>query len=191
MIKYFYFLLIISLLSCNQNKSNLISAHDFDEMIKLDKSSIIIDVRTPEEFNKGHLRNSLNVNWFDNNFDDNIDIFSKDLSVFVYCLSGGRSAKANEKIRSLGFKNVYELDGGILEWRKNKLPKEEILEYEGKVLELLPQASFKILLDNGHEVKAVISGRLRKNRIRILTGDRIKVAISPYDLTRGRVTFRL
>ena len=71
------------------------------------------------------------------------------------------------------------------------MPKEEILEYEGKVLELLPQASFKILLDNGHEVKAVISGRLRKNRIRILTGDRVKVAISPYDLTRGRVTFRL
>ena len=71
------------------------------------------------------------------------------------------------------------------------MPKEEILEYEGKVLELLPQASFRILLDNGHEVKAVISGRLRKNRIRILTGDRVKVAISPYDLSRGRVTFRL
>ena len=71
------------------------------------------------------------------------------------------------------------------------MPKEEILEYEGKVLELLPQASFKILLDNGHEVKAVISGKLRKNRIRILTGDRVRVAISPYDLTRGRVTFRL
>ena len=71
------------------------------------------------------------------------------------------------------------------------MPKVEILEYEGKVLELLPQASFKILLDNGHEVKAVISGRLRKNRIRILTGDRVKVAISPYDLSRGRVTFRL
>ena len=71
------------------------------------------------------------------------------------------------------------------------MPKEQILEYEGKVLELLPQASFKILLDNGHEVKAVISGRLRKNRIRILTGDRVKVAISPYDLSRGRVTFRL
>tara|TARA_Y100000591_G_C21413819_1_gene488858 strand:- start:217 stop:417 length:201 start_codon:yes stop_codon:yes gene_type:complete len=65
------------------------------------------------------------------------------------------------------------------------LPKEEILEYEGKVLELLPQASFKILLDNGHEVKAVISGRLRKNRIRILTGDRVKVAISPYYLQGG------
>jgi len=71
------------------------------------------------------------------------------------------------------------------------LPKEEILEYEGKVIELLPQANFKIMLDNGHEIKAVISGRLRKNRIRILTGDRVKVAISPYDLTRGRVTYRI
>jgi|TARA_B100000963_G_scaffold339038_1_gene336446 translation initiation factor IF-1 len=71
------------------------------------------------------------------------------------------------------------------------LAKEEILEFEGKVLELLPQASFKILLDNGHEVKAVISGKLRKNRIRILTGDRVRVAISPYDLQRGRVIFRL
>jgi len=71
------------------------------------------------------------------------------------------------------------------------LAKEEILEFEGKVLELLPQASFKILLDNGHEVKAVISGKLRKNRIRILTGDRVRIAISPYDLQRGRVIFRL
>jgi len=71
------------------------------------------------------------------------------------------------------------------------LPKEEILEFEGKVIELLPQANFKILLDNGHEIKAVISGKLRKNRIRILTGDRVKVSISPYDLTRGRVTYRI
>ncbi len=71
------------------------------------------------------------------------------------------------------------------------MPKEEVLEFEGKVIELLPQANFKILLDNGHEIKAVISGRLRKNRIRILTGDRVKVSISPYDLTRGRVTYRI
>jgi len=71
------------------------------------------------------------------------------------------------------------------------LPKEEILEFEGKVIELLPQANFKILLDNGHEIKAVISGKLRKNRIRILTGDRVKVSISPYDLQRGRVTYRI
>ena len=70
------------------------------------------------------------------------------------------------------------------------MPKEEILEYEGKVLELLPQASFKILLDNGHEVKAVISGKLRKNRIRVLQGDKVTVDVSAYDLKKGRITFR-
>ena len=122
--RYIYIFFIVTLFSCNENKSisNLVSANDFNQMISNDKSAIIIDVRTPEEFNKGHLRNSLNVNWFDENFDENLKIFNKDLPVLVYCLSGGRSSKANEKIQSLGFKNVYELDGGILEWRKNKLP---------------------------------------------------------------------
>ena len=120
--RYLYFMFLIILFSCEFDKSNLISVKDFNKMIKNDKSAIIIDVRTPEEFNNGHLRNSLNVNWFDENFDENLKIFNKDLPVFVYCLSGGRSSKANEKIQSLGFKKVYELDGGILEWRKNKLP---------------------------------------------------------------------
>ena len=70
------------------------------------------------------------------------------------------------------------------------MPKEELLEYEGKVIELLPQASFRILLDNGNEIRAVISGKMRKARIKILTNDRVKVAISPYNLALGRVTYR-
>ena len=124
MIRYIYVFFILTLFSCSENKSisNLISANDFNKMIRNDKSAIIIDVRTPEEFNKGHLRNSLNINWFDENFDENLKIFNRELPVFVYCLSGGRSSQANKKIQSLGFENVYELDGGILEWRKNKLP---------------------------------------------------------------------
>ena len=122
MIKCLYILLLTTFISCNQDKNNLVSANKFSEIISNDKSVIIIDVRTPDEFNKGHLKNSLNVNWFDENFDENLNIFSKDLPVLVYCLSGGRSSQANERIKSLGFKNVYELDGGILEWRKNKLP---------------------------------------------------------------------
>ena len=122
MLKYLYILLLYSFASCNNDNNNLVSANKFSEIISNDKSAIIIDVRTPDEFNKGHLKNSLNVNWFDENFDENLNIFSKDLPVLVYCLSGGRSSKANERIKSLGFKNVFELDGGILEWRKNKLP---------------------------------------------------------------------
>ena len=70
------------------------------------------------------------------------------------------------------------------------MAKEETLEYDGVVRELLKNAMFKILLDNGHEVTAVTAGRLRRNRIRVLQGDRVKVSVSPYDLTKGRVTFR-
>ena len=70
------------------------------------------------------------------------------------------------------------------------MAKEETLEYDGVVKELLKNAMFKILLSNGHEVTAVTAGRLRRNRIRVLQGDRVKVTVSPYDLTRGRVTFR-
>ena len=64
------------------------------------------------------------------------------------------------------------------------------MEYDGIVTELLKNAMFKIRLDNGHEVTAVTAGKLRKNRIRILQNDRVKVSVSPYDLTKGRVTFR-
>ena len=68
--------------------------------------------------------------------------------------------------------------------------KEQTLEYDGVVTELLKNAMFKIRLDNGHELTAVTAGKLRKNRIRILQNDRVKVSVSPYDLTKGRVTFR-
>lgn len=71
------------------------------------------------------------------------------------------------------------------------MPKEDAIEVEGKVAELLPNAMFRVELDNGHKVLAHISGKMRMNYIRILVGDRVKVELSPYDLTRGRITFRV
>ena len=71
------------------------------------------------------------------------------------------------------------------------MPKEDAIEVEGKVGELLPNAMFRVELDNGHKVLAHISGKMRMNYIRILVGDRVKVELSPYDLTRGRITFRV
>ena len=70
------------------------------------------------------------------------------------------------------------------------MAKEQTLEYDGVVTKLLKNAMFKIRLDNGHNIMAVTAGRLRKNRIRILQNDRVKVSVSPYDLSKGRVTFR-
>ncbi|HEX7165461.1 MAG TPA: translation initiation factor IF-1 [Acidimicrobiales bacterium] len=69
-------------------------------------------------------------------------------------------------------------------------PKEEGITLEGEVVEPLPNAMFKVRLDNGHEVLAHSSGRMRMNRIRILTGDRVQVELTPYDLTRGRIVYR-
>jgi translation initiation factor IF-1 len=71
------------------------------------------------------------------------------------------------------------------------MPKEELIETEGKILEALPNAMFKVELENGHFVLAHVSGKMRMNFIRILPGDRVKLELSPYDLTRGRITFRI
>ncbi|MEJ7653413.1 MAG: translation initiation factor IF-1 [Chloroflexia bacterium] len=68
--------------------------------------------------------------------------------------------------------------------------KKDAIEVEGKVLEPLPNAMFKVQLENGHEVLAHISGKIRLNFIRILPGDRVLIELSPYDLTRGRITYR-
>ncbi|MEI8378078.1 MAG: translation initiation factor IF-1 [bacterium] len=67
----------------------------------------------------------------------------------------------------------------------------EVIEFEGTILESLPNAMFKVELENGHQVLAHISGKIRKNFIRILPGDRVKVELTPYDLTKGRITYRL
>ena len=71
------------------------------------------------------------------------------------------------------------------------MPKEDAIEVEGIVVEPLPNAMFRVQLENGHEVLAHISGKMRMHYIRILSGDRVKVDLSPYDLTRGRITFRM
>ena len=70
------------------------------------------------------------------------------------------------------------------------MPKDEVLEFQGVVVEILPNAMFRVRLDNEHDVLAHSSGRMRKNRIRVLAGDRVSVEMTPYDLSKGRITFR-
>ncbi|BAP14209.1 translation initiation factor IF-1 [Alcanivorax sp. HI0083] len=71
------------------------------------------------------------------------------------------------------------------------MAKEEQIELEGVIVDTLPNTMFRVKLDNGHVITAHISGKMRKFYIRILTGDRVKVEMSPYDLTKGRITFRM
>ena len=68
--------------------------------------------------------------------------------------------------------------------------KDDIIEFEGEVIDTLPNTLFKVRLENGHEIIDHISGKMRKHYIRILTGDKVKVEMTPYDLTKGRITYR-
>jgi len=70
------------------------------------------------------------------------------------------------------------------------MAKEDVIEMEGTVVDTLPNTMFRVELENGHVVTAHISGKMRKNYIRILTGDHVRVEITPYDLTKGRITYR-
>lgn len=71
-----------------------------------------------------------------------------------------------------------------------RMAKEETLEFPGTVVELLPNATFRVELENGHEIIAHTAGKMRKNRIRVLAGDKVQVEMTPYDLSKGRITYR-
>jgi translation initiation factor IF-1 len=74
--------------------------------------------------------------------------------------------------------------------RQEHMSKEELLEFPGVVSELLPNATFRVKLENEHEIIAHTAGKMRKNRIRVLTGDKVLIEMTPYDLTKGRITYR-
>ncbi len=79
----------------------------------------------------------------------------------------------------------------IYNQQNSAINSKDFLELQGEVIELMPSATFKVLLENGHEILAHLSGKMRINKIRLLPGDKVKVQISPYDLTKGRITYRL
>jgi len=128
MTKYFLAFITSALLffnSCSngqsQSSNTNLSAKEFDKKINQLPGAPVIDVRTPGEFSKGHLQNALNIDWNGDNFETEISKIDKSKPVFVYCLSGARSASAADQMRSNGFKEVYELRGGILKWRAANL----------------------------------------------------------------------
>lgn len=105
-----------------QTASTLLSPDEFSNKISDTASTQIVDVRTPDEYTEGRIKDAKNINWNGDDFDTEIVKLDKDKPVYVYCYSGGRSSSAVSKMKKLGFKNIYELDGGIKSWRKAKLP---------------------------------------------------------------------
>jgi thioredoxin len=122
------FLIIIAFVfaSCNnQSTKNIevINPAAFAEKISATQNAQILDVRTPDEFASEHIDNAVNVNWNDEDFATKAATYDKSKPVFIYCLSGGRSKKASEKLQELGFTTIYELDGGIMKWNAEGLSK--------------------------------------------------------------------
>lgn len=115
-------LLVFSACSNGQNAKFGLSANEFNEKLKQTPDAQLVDVRTPDEFNGGHLNNALNYDWNGSNFGSQIEKLDKQKPVFVYCLAGSRSASAAANMRNAGFKEVYEMNGGIMKWRAAGLP---------------------------------------------------------------------
>lgn len=109
--------------SCqSQNTGNVMDPGNFQKKIKETANAVILDVRTPEEFNGGYIPNAVNVDYTNSNFSQEVAKLDTNATYFVYCRSGKRSAGAASFMRSKGFSKVYELSGGITSWGENKFP---------------------------------------------------------------------
>jgi len=107
------------LFSCQGQPSKSIQTVDvktFAEKLKSNENPQLIDVRTPEEYRVDKIENAVNINWYDEDFSKRVSSYDKSKPVFVYCKVGGRSAQAASKLAELGFKEIYNLDGGIMKW---------------------------------------------------------------------------
>jgi len=120
------FCLCLLFISCNgQSKKEFksIKPKEFSQKINSTSQPQILDVRSPKEYSDQHLDNAVNINWNGDDFDKKVAELDKSKPVFVYCLSGGRSSKASGKLAELGFKEIYEMDGGIVKWNASGLAK--------------------------------------------------------------------
>lgn len=116
----------LTLFSCQGQESKkvvLVDATTFSEKINAKDDIQLVDVRTPEEFKEQHIESAKNINWNDANFEKEVSTLDKSKPVYVYCKSGGRSAKATAKLSEMGFTTIYELEGGILNWNEANLAK--------------------------------------------------------------------
>lgn len=117
----FISLLLLSFLfiSCHGQTSNSVNTIDaklFAEKLKTNENPQLLDVRTPEEYSVEHIGNAKNVNWNGDDFVAKVNSYNKSKPIFVYCKVGGRSAQAANKLAELGFKEIYNLNGGIMKW---------------------------------------------------------------------------
>ncbi|MDH7444537.1 rhodanese-like domain-containing protein [Aquimarina sp. 2201CG14-23] len=115
-------LLSLLFFNCKENNSGdtaavkLITVEEMDSLLEMEKVQLV-DVRTPEEYAEGHIEGAININFSDENFETLISTVDKSKPVAVYCGRGGRSGKCSAYMKKAGFTKIYDLDGGIIEWK--------------------------------------------------------------------------
>ena len=141
------------IISCTAQTTTSLTADEFEKEITSKKDIHILDVRTSAEFFSGHIKNALQADWNDKaEFERRLAFIDKTKPVYVYCLAGGRSAAAAEKMRNAGYKNVYELTGGINAWRAASKALEGAITEKQMTIETLNtsiNASKIVLVDFG------------------------------------------
>lgn len=145
-------LICLLFLSCQGQQTKTVQTVDvtaFAEKLKATDKAQLLDVRTPEEFSSGHIENATNVNWNGDDFVFKAENYDKSKPVFVYCKIGGRSAQAANKLAELGFKEIYNLDGGIMKWNAagNTKPRDKIIGICDQEYAELIKSSDKVMID--------------------------------------------
>lgn len=150
----FLYLVLLPLLfiSCQGQTSKAIQTIDsksYAEKLKATENPQLLDVRTPEEYKTEHIGNAVNVNWNGDNFVADASKYNKSKPIFVYCKVGGRSAQAANKLAELGFKEIYNLDGGIMKWNSagNGKPSDKIIGICDQEYGELVKSSDRVMID--------------------------------------------
>ena len=152
----FISLLLLSFLfiSCHgqtYNAVNTIDVKSFAEKLKTNENPQLLDVRTPEEYSVEHIGNAKNVNWNGDDFVAKVNSYDKSKPIFVYCKVGGRSAQAANKLAELGFKEIYNLNGGIMKWNAennaNPMPSTKIIGICDQEYGELIKSSDRVMID--------------------------------------------
>jgi thioredoxin len=146
-----FLLLSLILISCNGQQSKNIENNTpeaFAKAISETPNAQILDVRTPEEFESGHIDNAVNGNWLGANFTNEVAQLDKTKPLFVYCKTGNRSTKAAMKLAELGFTNIHQLEGGILKWDAAGLskPNNTLIGMSSQEYETLINTNQKVLV---------------------------------------------
>ncbi|WP_333666364.1 thioredoxin domain-containing protein [Flavobacterium sp.] len=145
-------LLCFLFLSCQGQQAKevqTLDAKSFSEKLNSTPNAQIVDVRTPEEYEGEHLDNAVNMDWFGDDFAKKVTALDKSKPIFVYCKVGGRSAKASNKLAALGFKEIYNLDGGIMRWNATGYgkPSSKVVGMCDEEFDVLIKSDKKVLVD--------------------------------------------